>query len=123
MAKQEKKVDKRSKAYKDSIKKEQEQPLELEVSVEESLKRMNILEHMPEPLLNHMYKIIGCDCTIKAYDEFISGTFIISKVLQIILNQVYYNLFNERVHPTSCSTCMNRRLKRIRETLSNKINP
>lgn len=137
-----KKVDKRSKAYRDSIKKEEEnkindpalagttettlvevigEELELEVSVEESRLRMNILEKMPKEILEHMYRIIGCECTIKAYNEFQEGKWGISRVFQRILNQAYYELFNEKVKPTGCADCMLRRIRRIRKELKKII--
>ena len=119
-----KKIDKRTKAYKESQKAKKVLP-KLEGNstdaIKESKLRMDILEIMPDVIMQELYKIIGCQCTIDAYDHFQQTPFRVTREMQLGINDLYYNLFKERVRRTSCSSCMNRRITRIREELNKRI--
>lgn len=90
-------------------------------SIAEARHVMQIRENVPKPLLDELYKMQGCECTADAYAKFRDTPFAVTRAMQYALNNAYYEFFKERVRNTSCSTCIARRVSRIREYLATKI--
>jgi len=124
MAKQIKKVDKRSKAYKYSIKEEDNFIIETnDDDIKIARLSMAIKETIPTYLLDEIMKLVDCECRIQAYDKFIDdNNFRISVKLQDAINKYYEEAFNERIRRTSCPACMRRRITKVRNHIKELIN-
>lgn len=90
-------------------------------SIAEARHVMQIRENVPKPLLDELYVLQGCECTADAYAKFRDTPFPVTRAMQHALNHTYYEFFKERLRSTSCSSCIARRVQRIREHLATKI--
>lgn len=135
-----KKLDKRSKEYKELMKSqseatqivtptienviEEELPT-IEISNEELIKNNRlinaILKNVPEGILSEMLKILKCDCIIGGYELFYTPKFSISVELQNEFIKYFKDNFNEHIGKSSCTSCIMRRLVKIREHIKSKV--
>ncbi len=109
-----KKIDKRTKAYKDSIKNKE---LKLDLTPDDlilSRLTMRINESIPTYLLKEIMQLVDCNCVLEAYDAFINTPFRVTVQMQDAINKTYQEFFNEKLRRTSCPSCMKRRLTRIK---------
>jgi hypothetical protein len=135
MAIKTKKVDRRTKKYKDAqAKKKAAEAFKLysenrgdtyttttAEEIEESRLIVAIKTYVPKPVLEQLYTMIECTCTIDAITHFMEVPFPVTREMQIALNEYHYTLFNERVRKTSCSTCIAKRIGRIRTKMAELI--
>lgn len=127
-----KKIDKRTKAYKDSLKKkpveakkkeskEKAEVFKVVIPQDEDMAlerlKMRINDHVPQPLIKEIKELVQCKCILDGYDRFMTVPFMVTVQMQRAINEAYYQFFKERLRTTSCSTCMKRRIKRIRKHL------
>jgi len=129
MSKKEKKIDKRSKEYRDSIKEQDNitmggttETMIIEIQGTEDLKeeqlKMKIDDHVPDYLLKEMMTLVDCNCKIQAYDKFMTTNFMVTVSMQDAINSTYTHFYGEKLRRTSCSTCMKRRVRKVREKLT-----
>ena len=90
-------------------------------SIAEARYLMQIRENIPKYILEHLYKIAGCECPADAYAKFRDTNFAMRRVFQHDLIKWYKELFKESIRTTSCSKCWHRRIRRFRSHLSTKI--
>lgn len=129
-----KKIDKRTKEYRDSIKKEQDNvtlggttvsDITIEINGAEDLTedklKMAIRDNVPAYLLKEIMTLVDCDCIIMAYDKFMTTNFRVKVAMQDAINKAYREFYKEKLRRTSCSTCMKRRINKVRLYLGKLI--
>ena len=112
--------DRRTKVYK-TWKAEQDNEIKIEIKGTEDLTeerlKMAISDNVPQDLLKEIMTLVDCNCVIQAYDRFHDTAFPVTVKMQNALNNTYYEFFKERIRRTSCSSCIKRRINRIRQHL------
>lgn len=128
-----KKLDKRTKEYRDSIKEQDnitlagttETTLVIEINGAEDLEleklKMRIDDHVPDYLLKEIMTLVDCNCKVDAYDKFMTTHFRVTVTMQDAINKAYTQFYNEKLRRTSCSTCMKRRVTKVRTYLAQLI--
>ncbi len=108
------------------IEEETKEEFQLEGNGPEDIKiarlSMAIKERIPTYLLSEIMNLVDCECRIEAYDKFMDTPFPVTVGMQNALNKIYYEFFKERIRRTSCSTCIKRRINRIREQIKLLVN-
>jgi hypothetical protein len=93
--------------------------------VEQDLKteqlKMRINDTFPVLVLEELYSIIGCRCTIEANEKFHKTDFPLSREMQRLLVQWYFHLFKEKLKPSNCAQCWQTRINRIRKYIKTII--
>lgn len=90
-------------------------------SIAEERLKMQIRELFPTAVLKEVYKLIGCECIVDAYDHFMQVAFSLTIEMQAALIGFYRELFNEKIRRSNCSSCWASRIARIRKEVATKI--
>lgn len=89
--------------------------LEIKLGIEHDQLIARIDEHFPKVLLKAMHKYTGCECKLEGVIYFMDALNEVTPEVSAALIQATHEVFQERVKKTSCGSCLNNRINRLRE--------
>ena len=95
--------------------------IKIDTELKEMQRKNKVLETVPQSLLLAMSPYTNCDCTLENYDYFMNSLDQVSIETSSALILATYTAFNERVKKSSCSSCLNNRINRLRKHYNSVI--